>query len=120
MARLDVADRLLESTGSRAAARCSRTSSTAMNSKKKLTTGLNSGLPLNPLAQLGVLGGDARPGRVSGGWQTAHHDAAGQTTSGLADAEAELLGAEQRLLRDDDVAARSSGWPSTWTLIRSR
>ena len=59
----------------------------------------NSGLPLNALAQLGVLGGDADRAGVE--VADPHHDAARHDQRG--GGEAELLGAEQR--GDDDVAA---------------
>ena len=66
-----------------------------MNSKKFTT---NSGLPREPLAQLGVLGGDADRARVE--VADAHHHAA--THHQRRGGETELLGAEQR--GDDDVA----------------
>ena len=64
---------------------------------KKLTT--NSGLPREPLAQLGVLGGDADRAGVE--VADPHHDAAAHHQRG--GGEAELLGAEQG--GDDHVAA---------------
>ena len=64
---------------------------------KNVTT--NSGLPGEPLAQLGVLRRDADRARVE--VADAHHDAAAHDQRRRR--EAELLGAEQR--GDDDVAA---------------